>query len=401
MPDDPSTPLRVLIATTSFPVRKRLVSGVFVERLAATLGQRTDVDIEVVAPDSADQSGEPTPTCYRLETFRYAPRQWQRLSHEPGGIPAAMARSPLLWLLLPTFLLAFFLKLLRRSRKADLIHANWSFTGLLAAIAGTITGTPVITTLRGSDVSTMHRSALRRLSLRVLLKIDGATVAVSRLMQSDLIRAFPQHAKDIHHIPNGVDSRFLDLPIARPGSPRLRLVSIGNLTANKAQLDIIQALVELGDPDISLTLVGDGPERTVLEQHIRLHRLERHVTLTGALPVEQIPDILAEHDALVLASHSEGRPNVVVEAMAAGRIVISSNLPGVAELIQEGNNGLLFPPGHPRDMADRIKQVKAMGERASSLAEMARRTILDLGLSWPDCASDYRKLYETVLAEKR
>lgn len=379
--------------TTSYPLDDEIPSGIFVKRLAKALDH--DDDLLVLTPCSRrwkNRAQYPPPT----HCFRYAPRAWQRLAHEPGGIPVALKDNPLLWLFVPIFLLAMFLSTLRHGRNMHVIHANWAATGLVGGLAGKLLRKPVITTLRGSDVGRLKHSRLQRGILRLVLHLNASVVTVSTPMHRMLLELFPRHAQRCFHIPNGVDEQLLAIPLPTLTPGTLRLVSIGNLIPLKGNASIIEALQSLRD-SVTLEIVGDGAEREFLEKLACKLGLTDRVRFRGSIPPDHIPDILGKRDALILASHSEGRPNVVVEAMAAGRAVLASRLPGVEELIEDGRNGLLFNPGDPAAIAHAIEQLLTHPEKVTTFGQAARRTVLDLGLSWPACARQYRHIYDQAL----
>ncbi len=151
--------VRVALLTTSFPLNRDSVSGVFVWRLARSFP--STVLATVVTP--CDTSGTPPvtiPDSYNVHCFRYAPWRWQLLAHQPGGIPVALQRSIAMRCLLPIFLVAMLIACFRVSRKADIIHANWSVNGAIAGLVGFFLKKPVVTTLRGEDVTRAKNSKL-------------------------------------------------------------------------------------------------------------------------------------------------------------------------------------------------------------------------------------------------
>ena len=91
-------------------------------------------------------------------------------------------------------------------------------------------------------------------------------------------------------------------------------------------------------------LVGAGGERARLERLAREAGIEAGVFFLGALPQRQVADWIAAADLLCLPSHSEGSPNVVVEALASGVPVVATRVGGVPDLVADGVNGLLVPP---------------------------------------------------------
>lgn len=391
----------VLFVTTSFPLHEKSTSGTFIKALVDALGDYCRLDV-VTPADNRDLRVPDGRQHYNVHAFRYAPRCWQTLAHQPGGIPAALRRQPLLLLLLTTFLSRMLMTILLDGRKAALIHANWSISGVLAGIAGAVLEKPVVTTLRGSDVALAMHSRLFRYLLKVCIRLSTSVVTVSDTMAANVKQLLPEHAAKIMTIPNGVSEKLLAITprtgqIARP----LRLVSIGNLTPNKSVDTIIEAVYQLRDrAELRLRVIGGGPARASLETRINQLDLGNTVTLAGPRPAADIPNELATADILILASRSEGRPNVVLEAMAAGRTIIASDIEGTRELIEDGHNGLLFPPGDSKALAQHIQRVAADPDLSGRLGKAAHQTILDRQLTWAATAQRYYRLYGGLVGNK-
>jgi len=339
-----------------------------------------------------------------IRCFRYAPRRLQTLAHAPGGIPAALRTRKWVYLLLPSFLLAMFASCLRHGRSTDIIYANWAICGCIAGLAGKLLDVPVITTLRGSDVMRAQRSFVDRLILALCLHWSHAVVTVSHAIEAWIQERYPHHAAKTCTIENGVEDVFLELPAGRasaPGEPRLRLLAVGSLIASKGVDQIITALNRLPERrQIMLTIVGDGPEREHLIELVRSLGLQHNVEFTGTLAPSAIPSEFARAQVFVLASHSEGRPNVILEAMAAALPVVASDIPGVNELVEHGHTGLLFRPGGIEELTQHLLALMRNATLRDRLGRAGRSSILQRQLHWDATAGQYYRLY-TTLVEKR
>jgi len=388
--------LRVLLVSTSFPTRPEDISGIFVQRLADTLAQVVDLGVLIPcgrAPLISDAA-------YPVRCFRYSPRAWQALTHSPGGIPAAVKRHPAYAFVLLLMLLSLFVAVYRRAGRVDVIHANWSLVGLVCALAGRLRGRPVITTVRGSDVGRLSNSRLTRLLTAWTLKLSHHTVTVSTAMQTELRRHFPCLASRLSHIPNGVDDALYQLPLPIAGRV-MRLVTVGSLITRKAVDDLLQALALCHDVcGLETTIIGDGPERQHLENMMQDLGLTGEVKFAGNVPPPAVAAWLLETDVFVLTSRLEGRPNVLVEAMAAGRAIVATSLPGVCELITHEHNGLLFEPGDTDALAQHLLRLAGDPALRLRLGSAARQTVAELGLSWHSSAANYHALYHQILGSK-
>lgn len=382
--------MKVLMVTTSFPVGANKASGIFIKRLADALSRQ--VTLTVLTPSAYKRVN--VEFDYQVRCFRYAPYLLQRLAHEPGGIFVALKSNPWLYFLLPIFLSVLFISVIRHGREVDIIHANWSITGLIAGFAALFIGKPVITTLRGSDVSSIKQSSLSRFSTRLTFRFNHLIVAVSETIAGELRQVWPDRAEDIFVVPNGVDGELLSLKKVQK-KDGLVVTTIGNLIPLKDIATIIRAFPVIKE-NTRLRVVGEGMERPSLEALSQQLGIAQRVTFLGAIPPEAIKDELSMTDIFVLSSHSEGRPNVVLEAMAAGCAVISSDLPGVRELIDADISGLLFKPGDVEALSGHLVSLAGSERQRNQLGMSARSSIIERGLTWSNCGAGYVSLYKRL-----
>lgn len=388
--------MRVALITTSFPMTRESADGIFVARLADSLA--TDAELTVITPDSTE--GTPKPRHgYPIQGFRYAPRRWQRLAHSPGGIPVALRDSPWLWLLVPGFLCAVFLVSLRAARTHDVIHANWIAVGAIAGLAGRIRRTPVVTTLRGADVTRLERSITDRLLLRLVLRTNDRLIGVSDAIRDQVNTLVPGHEARVTTIPNGVDDRLFELA-GQPkdaGSKPLRLITVGSLIPRKSVATILDAIAQLDDTSLQLDVVGDGPERTMLQARISQLGLHGRARLLGPVPPSSIDQVLARGDVFVMASRSEGRPNALLEAMAASLPPVAPAIPGIIELIEHDRTGLLYGPGEASELAACLRRIAGDAGLRARLGTAARRELDERGLRWNRTAKSYLATYRSAV----
>ena len=386
--------LRVAVVTTSFPLTSISASGPFILELVRHLPDH--VQVEVITPCAPKPVQQLVSGRFRVNCFRYAPKRWQTLAHGPGGIPAAIGRGGEAWLLMGLFVPALFLACLRAARQADLIHANWSISGVIAGVAGWLTGVPVITTLRGTDVSRSDSGGLFRALLGTCFRLNARVVTVGRGIQERAALILGVDPRRIRVIANGVDKLFFACPVTDATGP-LRLVTVGSLVPVKGMDTLFAALALMpSEIDWMLTVVGEGPERLALESMGRRNGIDGRISFSGVVPPEQIPDVLARHHVLVLASRSEGRPNALIEALAAARAVVASRIPEIAELVDEGKNGLLFSPDDAHGLAAQLQCLDRDRELLRQMGARGRASVR--GLDWANTGQSYAKLYEETVS---
>jgi len=156
-----------------------------------------------------------------------------------------------------------------------------------------------------------------------------------------------------------------------------RVVTVGRLVELKDHAAVLTALATLRKavPGSCLLVVGEGSERGTLETLARSLAISDSVTFTGEVPHGRVLDILAGCDIFVLASHSEGMPNAVLEAMAAGLAVVATSVGGVPELSRDGETGILVPPGDRVALAEALATLAADPELRARLGAAARQAI--------------------------
>jgi glycosyltransferase involved in cell wall biosynthesis len=155
------------------------------------------------------------------------------------------------------------------------------------------------------------------------------------------------------------------------------VLAIGRLSSEKAHIDLLNAFHHLqsnaSEPSAKLIIVGDGPERERLEAAARSLGLDGHVHFAGQ--ISDVKPYYAAADLLVLPSHSEGSPYVLLEAMAAKVAIVATAVGGVPEMVEDEESALLVPPRDPRAMAAAIIRVLKDAELARKLVANASALI--------------------------
>lgn len=382
--------VRILTISTSYPLRPDDSSGIFVGRLVEALAK--DHTVTVITPASSE-----IPLKYgraSLVAVRYAPRKFRVLAHVPGGIPAQLKKRPFLWVLVPSLLVTVLLATLRRARHADVLQANWAISGAIAAVVARLIPRPLIVTLRGDDVSGAKKGLASRMLLHFALRQATKIVTVSEAMRATLASEHPDLAHKVHHIPNGVDDLSAEAPSTPPKTRRL--LSVGSLIERKGHSTLIRALQQLPS-NYTLTIVGEGPERERINALIKTLNLQDRVRLTGSLPPQQMPNIYQEHDLFALASRSEGRPNVLMEALSAGLPVVASDIPGITEVVANSEAGIACPCDDAKAFSRSIQQIMEAPQRWLGLSAAGPIWINEQGLNWQASAAAYAHLMEDVI----
>ncbi len=254
---------------------------------------------------------------------------------------------PVQWLL---YAAGIFRAVLARRAETDVLWSTWVYPDGVAALwVGQLLGLPVVVESIGSDVNIVAQKPPARALLRRFLPGAARVIAVSRPLAEKLIElgAAPER---VDVIPTGVN-RELFAPRDR-GQARARLgrddgerlvLFVGRTERAKGVFDLLEAFrqVVARDPAARLVYVGQGEAQAELAA--RAAAFGERVLLTGGRPLPEVAEWIGACDLLALPSWAEGTPNVILEALSAGRRVVASSVGGIPDLITSARLGELVP----------------------------------------------------------
>lgn len=167
------------------------------------------------------------------------------------------------------------------------------------------------------------------------------------------------------------------LPGANGSAQRPLVLCVARLSPEKGHAGLLQAFARLvaGGVDAQLELLGDGPDRSRIEEQIRVLGLAERVNLRGQVSEDQVLEALTRATVLVLASFMEGLPVTLMEALALGVPVVAPCVAGIPELVEHGVSGLTFPPGDWDRLAQLLRELLADPALQQRLAREGRRRV--------------------------
>ena len=179
------------------------------------------------------------------------------------------------------------------------------------------------------------------------------------------------------------------------------ILCVASLTAQKGYPQLLKALsiVTKNYKEIKLVIVGSGPLEKNILQIINDHKLSGHVSLLGSR--DDVPELMAAADALILSSLWEGLPGVVLEAMASELPVIATAVGGVPELVDDEVTGFLVKPGDPDGLAEPIFKLAIMPEAKINLIGKAARKKVIESFHVDKMVRAYEELYTESLRAKK
>lgn len=388
--------IKSLLFSTLYPSSARPIHGIFVETRLRELLKSGRVEARVVAPVPWFP--------FRHRHFgRYAEMAATPSVEVRHGITVYHPRYPLPpkigQNIAPYALAAGALPTIRRLQRDgfdfDLLDAHFVYPdGVAASILARLLGKPLVCTARGSDINVYKNFAWPRRLIRRMLAASSANIGVS----ADLVRQMIElgaPADRCRVIRNGVDlQRFtlVDQGAARRqlniDHAGLLLLSVGHLVEVKGHDLVIRMLTEL--PDAKLAIVGAGPQLSALQALAASLGLAGRVQFAGQQPNETLKTWFSAADVLVLASQSEGWPNVLLESMACGTPVVATRVSGIPEIVTGPDAGRL---ADVRDVPHLLAALQSLLAHRPAGTAVRRHAE---AFSWHDTTENQCRLFAAV-----
>jgi glycosyltransferase involved in cell wall biosynthesis len=288
--------------------------------------------------------------------------------------------------------------------KIDIIHTHLVSADIMGRLVGRALKIPVVSTLHNIpedyEREKFYRSWLEQLTARY-----AAThlVAVSESIRKMYIQQWNIPSHKITTIVNGVPmEKFLSVPLGVPPREKdhpLIITNIGRLTPQKAQHIFIEAakIVTKVQKNVRFVIIGQGKLEQELKDQVQSLALNDYVTFAGVR--YDIPEQLGNTDIFVLSSDWEGMPVSAIEAMAAARPVVLTNVGGVPDLVEAGSNGILVNPGNSTALANALLDLIADEPRRLQMG-LAARARVHTEFDMHNFALRHTTLYNKVIAEQ-
>jgi len=302
---------------------------------------------------------------------------------------------------------------LRRERP-QIVHTHTAKAGTLGRIAARLAGVPiVIHTFHGHVLSRYFGPVKTRVFTiieKILARWTDAIITVSDTCRNDLLRLGIGDEHKIVTIPLGLElDRFPQKVPSLAGKLRERfsippdvpIVShVARMVPIKRHDVLLRAIPKVWEkmPQVRFLLIGDGETRPQIEHLAQELQLDERLILTGFIREQEM--IYADTDLLVLTSDNEGLPVAVIESLASGKPVVSTCVGGVPELIRDGVNGFLVPPGDPDKLAETLLKALQDMNRLREMGRKGQQTILER-YSSARLIRDIDNLYQRLLSREQ
>ncbi len=369
--------LRILLISTSFPKDDNDWAGRFIKDMVDALSQKENIDLHVWSPPG----NFPDNVTYAATASE---ANWLYQLANRGGIAHLLRNNPLHAAPAIIRLLYYLRQVYRRYKNADLLHINW----LQNAIPLSNHGQPALVTVLGTDFNLLKKKPVSQL-IRSTLSKRPCIVSPNADWMTDELKQKLGRSTNVHPVPFGIEKSWFNLKREiDPKQPRKWLVVL-RLTQKKIGhlFDWGQHIIRQDD---ELHLFGPMQEKLSIPEWVQYHG----PTFPKALQQNWYP---YASGLITLSQHDEGRPQVILEAMASGLPVIASNQAAHADILNHGKTGYLINNENDFSAAlDALRDTNTNREISLAAQTMVKTHIG----TWDDCADRYISLYESLINNK-
>jgi glycosyltransferase involved in cell wall biosynthesis len=288
-----------------------------------------------------------------------------------------------------------------QDEKVDLVHTHGYKADMYGYLATRRLGLPLVATCHSWVGQSLSMRLYARLD-RVALRHFDCVAAVSEKVAGQLLAGGLKPSR-VAKIPNGIPVR--DAPSQVRGLRQDTwgtdpvVGTVGRISREKGLDVLLQAATRICNKHrrVHFVLVGDGPDRPVLERIARQSGLEGNVVFTGAK--RDMSGVYESFDVFVQPSLQEGMPMALLEAMAVGVAVVASRVGDIPSVIVNETTGLLVPPGDPGELERALRVLLSDPERRRRMGENARNLVRE-SFSASRMTQQYLRLYDQVLRQR-
>ena len=281
--------------------------------------------------------------------------------------------------------------------RIQLLHTHGYKADLYGYVAARRSGKPIVATCHNWVGGTAALSIYNHLDRMALKRFHGLAAVSDSVAERLLASGVP--ARKIRTIANGIDvqtfERARPLPVLNFNGSKV-IGMVARLDFQKGFEYLLRAARELRDvfPTLKVVIVGEGPDRTAIENMIQRFGLQSNVILAGQH--SDMPAIYAAMDVFVLPSLNEGLPMTILEAMAASKPVIATRVGAIPKVIQDGETGLLVDPGDTDGLRSALARLLADSDLRCRIGA-AGHDWVSRNYTSEAMALKYRQMYDDVL----
>ena len=385
--------LKIAVITSYFPSSAQPWQGRSAYQILRVLARNADV--RVFFPDSTYPSWlKPRTRTYDHLDPSYSPPDVKVGYYDFPALPL-LSRPLNGWMaahvLLPDI----------RKFAPDVIHSFFLYPDGYAALKiGKVLSVPVVAKALGSDINRIGDCFSAAHTRRLVREVDFLfTVSDDLRRKAITMGANPEKT---HSLINGCDLSVFHVRDRLEARHKLRIdpaseavVYIGRMDVRKGLRELVEAAASLHPqrPELHVYLVGEGPDRPLIESAIEANNAAGYIHCMGACGFDDVAVWMTAADLVTLPSYMEGCPNVVLEALACGRPVVATNVGGIPEIMND-ECGRLMPPRDPVALAQALAFVLDRSWDAATVSAQRSR-------SWDTVAAELLAVFESLVSKRR
>jgi teichuronic acid biosynthesis glycosyltransferase TuaC len=371
-PEDDAMRLKIAVVTPIFPIPAQPYRGHSIYETVRALTKRAE--IEVFCPFARYPKWFQPSFDHRRPDLSYSPPEVTTRYFEYPALPG-LTRC------INGLVCAKFLEPYLRKCRPDVVINFWLYPeGYAAVEVSRKLCIPSVVGAIGSDLNSIADPASKWLTRLAMVRAAFVMTKSESLRQKAIGMGI--RASKVRTMRNGCDIgvfRLADRSSARGqlavDEQAEMVLFVGRLEPAKGIVELFSAFASLASrrPNLRLAYVGDGPGTELLRGKVKAAGLGSRVFLANARPSQEVAQWLAAANMLALPSYAEGCPNVIIEALSCGRPVISTNVGGIPELVNE-ECGILVAPRDVHALAEAIESAMKRKWNESSISEQFRRS---------------------------
>ena len=367
----------ILVTATTFPRFNEDAQPSFVKDLSKEL-LKLGLNVHVLVPHSNKLESYKEEDGLKIHRFKYFLEKYEKLAY--GGIISNINKNKLLILQFPFLLLFQLFKLLKLIKKYNIkiVHSHWIIPqGLSGAIAKKLFNIKHVLTIHGGDLYTLVKIPLGKYLIKFVVNNCDEIACVNNELKNKLIKIIKKD--NVSVIPMGVDTKLYK----NKNNFNKNILFLGRLAEKKGVRYLLEAIKLLKDDKIKLYIAGDGSLRKSLEEFVKKNKLQDKVRFLGYIYGKEKINLVKSCGIFVIPSiiteqgDREGLPVSLLEAMAAGKSIIATNVGGIKEIIKDNYNGLLIEQKNSKEIASSINKLMNNKSLAKKIGVNAKKTVLN------------------------
>lgn len=388
--------IRILTFTSLYPNSIQPNHGVFVEERMLNLKNTGEISYQVISP---------VPWFPFLNLISEKYKKYNKIPYEEvwNSITVKHPR----YLMIPKIGVSFqalsmalcsisaVRKIKANQNGIDLLDAHYMYPdGVAAACISKIYRMPLIITARGTDVNVISEIWYLKPQIKWATRISDAIITVSNALSEKLIRQGVEKKK-LHTIRNGVDFDKFEPNNTNKIRSKYNItgnliLSVGNLIESKGHGIVIEAVKHI--PQTHLLIIGEGEYQEKLDKLILKLDLQNRVELVGSVDHSKMSEFYAASDFLILMSSREGMPNVVLESLACGTPVITTNVGDTKEVIVNEELGQVLERRSVDDLVNAINKQILKTNHESNIRQYAVNSF-----SWKTSCNKLKNIFINIM----